>query len=517
MTPRGAMAILWRLTVGGAAIGRSLAKMFRAAAWFLILLMAMACGGEPDEPAARGGESAQPAARAATPHPTATATAVPTAAATVTPAPTATPTVTPTPTFAPSAFILPTVAPARAPTVGTPVSVERRLDRIAYRTEAIRGLRARGDIERRLVSSDEMRAVLAADLAEDADEVARAQRLYALLGIIPPHMDLGEALAGAFGDVALGAFDWDANTIYVTANDGERLTPQNELTAAHEFTHALQQTHFDIAGLRDALAGNSDRAAALRALAEGDATLTDDLYYFNVFDESQQDAADAESAAADMSAFIAAPTFIRRTVAFPYVEGRRFAVILFLRNDDFSAVDAAYSALPSSTEQIIHPEKYGLEEPIEVEIAGLADALGAGWTELERDVMGELFFRSMLESQIGTAQMAGEAAAGWGGDGYALLAGPDSATALASESVWDTVEDTVDMGIALRSYFLLATGATRWLDISESGAASETFLLKSDGGTAAELRVDAAAKRIRLIVASSEDALLAAAEALGAD
>ena len=489
--------------------------MFRAAARFLILplvvLAAAACGQD---------SAAQPtaAARAATPTvaaaaATVAATEVPSPAPAPTAAPTAVPTVAPTPTFAPAASILPTVAPALV--VGTPVSVERRLDRIEYRTEAIRGLDGRGDAERRLVDSDEMRAILAADFAEDADEIALAQRLYALLGLIPSDMDLARALVDVFGDVALGMFHTDTNTLYVVADTGA-LTAQNVLTAAHEFAHALQQAHFDIGGLQDALEGNSDRAAALRALAEGDASLTDYLYYLKVYDASQQEEADEENASADMSAYLEAPTFIRRIVAFPYIEGRRFAIILYLQNDDFSAVNAAYSALPSSTEQIIHPEKYGVDEPVEVEIGGLADALGAGWSELERDVMGELFFRSMLESQVGTARMASEAAAGWGGDGYALLAGPDSATALASVSVWDTVEDTVDMGIALRTYLSLATGEMQWRDVSASGDAVATLILESDGGTAAELRVDSAAKRIRLIAASSADAMNAAAAAMNA-
>ena len=488
--------------------------MFRAAARFLILPLVLLAAAACEQDSA-----AQPttAARVATPTVAATttvaATAVPSPTPAPAPAPTAVPTVAPTPTFAPAASILPTVAPILA--VGTPVSVERRLDRIEYRTEAIRGLDGRGDAERRLVGADEMRAILAADFAEDADEIALAQRLYALLGLIPPDMDLARALVDVFGDVALGLFHTDTNTLYVVADTGA-LTAQNALTAAHEFAHALQQAHFDIGGLQDALEGNSDRAAALRALVEGDASLTDYLYYLKVYDASQREEADAENESADMSAYLEAPTFIRRIVAFPYIEGRRFAIILYLQNDDFSAVNAAYSALPSSTEQIIHPEKYGVDEPIEVEIGGLADALGAGWSELERDVMGELFFRSMLESQVGTARMASEAAAGWGGDGYALLAGPDSATALASVSVWDTVEDAVDMGIALRTYLSLATGEMQWRDVSASGDAVATLILESDGGTAAELRVDSAAKRIRLIAASSADAMNAAAAAMNA-
>lgn len=482
--------------------------MFRAAMWFLILLAAAGCGRETAEPTTAAAPAAIPTA-AATASATPSPTPVPPPTAIPSPAP------TPTPAFAPSASILPTVAPAPVAADRTPVSVERKLDRIELRTETIRGLRASGETGRELAGADEVRAILAADLAEDADGIALAGRLYALLGIIGRGDDLRGALAAAHGDITPGLFRADADTLHVAAGEGGRLTPRSEMAAAHGFVHALQQAHFDIEGLRRSLAGDSDRLAALMALAEGDATLAEELYYLNVFDESQQDAADAESGGASMSAFFAAPTFIRRTIAFPYVEGRRFAVILFFENNDFSAVNAAYSALPSSTEQIIHPEKYGLDEPVEVALGDLAGALGEGWAELDRDVMGELFFRSMLEGQTGTVRSAGEAAAGWGGDRYALLESPDGAFALASASVWDTAEDAVDMGIALRNYFSLSTGAILWKDVSPSGAATTTLLLEADGGTVAELRVDPAARRIRLIAAESAGAAAAVSAAMG--
>ena len=381
----------------------------------------------------------------------------------------------------------------------------------------MRGLKLAGEPERELVSADEMREILAARLAEDSDEIALAQRLYALLGIIPPDADLGDILAGAFGDLTVGMYDPDSDTMRVVSEDADALTPQGELTAAHEFTHALQYARLGLESLLDDAEGDSDRAAALMALVDGDALLTEYLYYLNVFDDSQREAADLENADADLSAFFDAPVFIRRAIAFPYVEGRRFATILFLETNDFSAVDAAYSDPPASTEQIIHPEKYGVDYPREVSVSISDEALEDGWAVLERGVMGELFFRSMLEGEVGSAASADEAAAGWGGDAYALLESPDMGDALASASVWDSLEDVADMSIALRNYLMLASGASGWDDVSESDGAMETYRLAPDGAIAAELLVDPSARRIRLIAAESAEALEAVSNAVSDD
>ena len=234
------------------------------AAIFLILLIAAGCGRQSPGPtpiARADALSPSPAAYtpapSATPAPTLTPTPAPTPSPTATPTPA--PSATPSPTPAPS-HILPTVFPSETAAARTPVGIERKLDRIGYRTETIRGLKFAGESERELVSADEMREILAARLAEDADEIALAQRLYALLGVIPPDADLGEILAGAFGDLTVGMYDPVSDTMRVISEDAAALTPQGELTAAHEFTHALQYAHLGLEALRDGVEGDSDRA-----------------------------------------------------------------------------------------------------------------------------------------------------------------------------------------------------------------------------------------------------------------
>ncbi|MCH8151638.1 MAG: hypothetical protein IH830_04620 [Planctomycetes bacterium] len=69
-------------------------------------------------------------------------------------------------------------------------------------------------------------------------------------------------------------------------------------------------------------------------------------------------------------------------------------------------------------------------------VPGLSNALGDGWSEYRRDVMGEFLLRTWLEA-LGVAPAADVAAAGWGGDRVVLLDGPDASRALGARIVWD--------------------------------------------------------------------------------
>ena len=424
------------------------------AALIAIVLFACARAGEPPTPTP-----------SPTPTATATATATPaapaaTATPTATPTPVPAPTVTPTPTFAPQTVILPAAAPDLAtatPVPDFPEDLERALDAIELQTAAIRGLSHTAPVERRLVSADELRGIIEGELAEEADELELDGHLYALLGIIEPGVSLGDLLLDVYAGIVVGLYDPDEEVLVVLA-DSDAFGPAEELTVAHEVTHSLQQMHYDIAGMRDAMEGNADREAALTALIEGDASITETLYEFSAFNEKQSRQAEEAYADVDNSAYLEAPAFIQQTLAFPYTYGRNFAIDLYLRNNDLSGVDAAYADPPASTEQIIHPELYGADvdgaAPAAVELPDVAAALGEGWAGVDRDVMGELFFRAMLAGGPMAASPSA-ASAGWGGDAYALLRGPDSRHALASLSVWDTPEDAAEFGDAIRAYLSL--------------------------------------------------------------
>src|SRR5262249_22491579 len=95
---------------------------------------------------------------------------------------------------------------------------------------------------------------------------------------------------------------------------------------------------------------------------------------------------------------------------------------------------------PTSTAQIIHPKKYlNNVQPIDVQFPDLAAALGAGWQQLEKDVLGEIDHRILIQ-QFLNRDIADRAADGWAGDAYALLGNGDQVAVVVS-SRWDTAAD----------------------------------------------------------------------------
>ena len=399
-----------------------------------------------------------------TPTPPPTATPVPTP----TPEPTVSPTPAPTPTFAPMPIILPTPsAPLKAMTLEEwlDFDLEDRLDAIALKTSVVRELSAVGPIERRFITQDEARQLYLEDLEEESEQIAIDERLYTRLGIIESGVDLKELQASVIADIVLGMYDSEENLIYVVS-DEEDFGLTDELTAAHEYVHALQQLHFDYRSIREdieSMGGNSDKMAALRGLIEGDATLSDFIYEWRVFDDDHKEALEAEREAdtSDMSAYWNAPAFIRQNIVYPYVDGPQFAYSLYIQTQDFTAVNAAFERLPESTEQIIHPEKYAASEPpLPIHMPDLAGALGSGWTEVERDVMGELFIRSLLSDRL-EQETYTAAAAGWGGDSFLLLEAPNGSDVFVSVVWWDTENDAAEFAEAMVSHWESVTGEQR--------------------------------------------------------
>jgi hypothetical protein len=107
---------------------------------------------------------------------------------------------------------------------------------------------------------------------------------------------------------------------------------------------------------------------------------------------------------------------LRESLIFPYDTGLAFVQELYIQGE-WEAVNAAYSTLPelpASSEQVITPDDYTRDLPMDVSIP---DVTVPGY-ELERtSVWGEQGFRILL-NQGPTATGVATAADGWGGDSY---------------------------------------------------------------------------------------------------
>ena len=236
------------------------------------------------------------------------------------------------------------------------------------------------------------------------------------------------------------------------------------MTYAHEYTHVLQDQNFDIAkGLNyndDACEKDSERCAAIQALLEGDASLSEITWFQN--DANTQEQKQIIDFYNSMTSTVypvydSAPAFLKDDFVFPYNQGLTFVQAIYDQGG-WPAVDAIYKNPPVSTEQILHSELYPSDTPIPVELPDLATALGDGWREVSHNQMGEWYtYLILARAADANARLddttAQNAAAGWGGDEYKLLHNDaTNSTAFMMKSIWDTPKDAEEFATAFQQY-----------------------------------------------------------------
>jgi hypothetical protein len=318
----------------------------------------------------------------------------------------------------------------------------------------LRGLPLLSPITPVVLSRDALRDRLATEAAaETTPEEARADVLeLSAFDFLEPDYDLYAAQLQLQSDGILGFYDPETAE-FVVVSDGALLDAPTLYTHAHEFVHALQDQHYDLEALTDE-ALDSEAQAAVRALAEGEASLVQYLYLAerDYFTPDEVDAIVNDSAQTDDSFLDEYPPVLINNLAFPYVSGSRFVGELY-RAGGFAAIDAAWANPPQSTEHILHPERYRAgDAPQLVALAPLTDTLGVGWQEIENNVMGEFFLREYLDQQL-PATTAARAALGWGGDRYAVYWNEATGgLVMALRAVWDTPADAAEFAAAYADY-----------------------------------------------------------------
>jgi len=254
---------------------------------------------------------------------------------------------------------------------------------------------------------------------------------------------------------------YDNETKEMVIVQGKGFQGPERLTYAHEYVHALQDQNYDIrAGLSysdEACEDDSERCAAVQALLEGDATLSE-LNWFREHGTSQDQSEilefynNYESPVLD-----AAPMFLAEDFIFPYEEGLNFVEYLY-DHGGWGAVDQAYEHLPVSTEQILHPEKYPDDRPLNVAFPELSELIGTDWIEYDRGVMGEWYTYLILalgseEASRQKEKVAARAADGWGGDAYAVYYHPSNqSTIMVLNTLWDSPDEATEFFKTFKDY-----------------------------------------------------------------
>ena len=397
----------------------------------VVALVVAACG------------SSNPTTAPATTGPTPPATAAPTEAPATAP-PTAAPSSSPIASVCDESVTGGPAATAGANDPNAAVYAE-----VEGQVQDLRGIAATAPVARGVFDTPSLCAYLREGFRKDNPEelVKGTETLYKELGLMPQDDSLEQLYLELLTSQVAGLYDDETKQMYVVSKDGA-IGPVEEITYAHEFTHALQDQRFNLRKVVGEDTDQSDRTMARAAVVEGDATLLMSLWAQRFLTPAELVKVAGSTDPASEAILAKMPAILKDPLLFPYTSGIQLALGAFT-NGGFEAVDGLFANPPDSTEQVLHPEKFATrEKPVEVALpTDLASRLGDGWKVSLEDTLGEVLLEVVLRD--GGASATNDAAAGWGGDRIALVEGPGGAKAVVMDTAWDTAEDAAEFEAAL--------------------------------------------------------------------
>jgi len=301
----------------------------------------------------------------------------------------------------------------------------------------LRGLTPLSQVPRTFMNHDQLRAYFTDMLAREwpPEEEQRQTAILRALDMSSGNTNLRQSEIDGMVKGILGFYDQQTKQL-VVVTDRAQMGVRDRVTYAHEFTHSLQDQYYNLTALFDRAKGNADYDMALRALVEGDATLTMGIYArknLTAMDIANYRLEEFQSIDLSGLTFGDGGPLVESATYFPYRDGTDFVATLY-QEGGWKAVNDAFAHPPRSSEQILHPERYYAGDmPVDVDLPDLR--LG-GWHMVAEDTLGELYLRIYLERYL-SIDDAAAACSDWGGDRYQVLGDDQGHLALALQTVWD--------------------------------------------------------------------------------
>jgi hypothetical protein len=311
----------------------------------------------------------------------------------------------------------------------------------------------------------------------EEDELERARVVYTALGLLSPDLDVRALLLRLLGEQVVGYYDADAKHLVVrddimrgfAAKPAGAATSDTEapdeladarIVLLHELVHALQDQRL---GLSTHIheERDTDASNAFHALVEGDATLAMIGYALEREQIPLQRLTSNGNRVRMFSDVVLrsplagselqqAPAIVRVPLLSSYVDGLAFCATLH-GHGGFDRVDRAHTAPPSTTEQILHPERFtgptGPDQPTAIRLPTLRELDQAGYQVVREDTLGELEM-SVYFSQANDPEQTKQAAEGWDGDRIRVYRAPHQPALVLWVSVWDSERDAQEAQVA---------------------------------------------------------------------
>jgi hypothetical protein len=252
------------------------------------------------------------------------------------------------------------------------------------------------------------------------DKLVAMEKSYAKLGLLPPDLSLEKLLIELYTEQVAGFYDPDSKKLVLIKGFDPVL---QQAIMIHELAHALQDQHFDLEQLVNPKINNDDLLLAHQAVIEGQATAVMIEVFSGQSIDQFPDLAPLLNMSLDMpmfagSALVKAPEYIKKHLIFPYSGGTSFIQQYYATHKGYNS-HQLFSKIPTSTEQLIHMDKYfdTIDVPVSITISGLNSVLKPTWRSLYSDVIGELDLFILLNSYL-SEEEAQKASEGWDGSRF---------------------------------------------------------------------------------------------------
>jgi len=361
---------------------------------------------------------------------------------------------------------------------------ERRhvVARTMARVEKIRGLEFESRVPVEVISRAEYRQQRG-DSASDPDSEFNRwnDQVWEAIFIVDEDASVSETLDSVFGSSVQGYYSPSKDEIVLVSNSE---TPTvDRTTLSHELVHALQDQQFGLGTNPE----TQDGQLAEDGLIEGDANFVENEYERRCGSQwSCLDRPDRGGGGGG-GPFNAG---LFTTVFAPYAEGPDFVGELKDRGG-WEAVNEAYDRYPSSTEQVIHPERYPDDRPVRIT---LDDRSSAEWKRFdvdpEYDTVGEASIYAMFwaNDQLGDHSQYDYAhpySTGWDGDRVVPYEN-DGEYGYVWRSEWDSADEAREFVTAyrdlLRSHDAESQGEGVFV-VPESDPYADAFRVQRSGAT----------------------------------
>ena len=312
---------------------------------------------------------------------------------------------------------------------------EAIVSRQMARIEHLRDLEFEDPVEVRVISRDEFQRNRRG--GTDETHARWNDQVWEALFLVGEDTSVEDAFNDTLGSTVLGYYRGGTDEIVVVSDSEHPVIDRS--TLAHELVHALQDQQFGLGDVPD----TQDRQLARNGVVEGEANLIEARYEQRC--ETEWDCVETPvrsggGGGGDVN------RGVLLLVLSPYMSGPDF-VASVQRRGGWAAVDDLHREFPASMEQVIYPEKYPDETPVDVTVP---DQSSGDWERFDHDPVADtvgqasihvMFFQNGVRSEsVSRYSFEHPAAEGWAGDSLVPYRSGDR-YGYVWETAWDSEQD----------------------------------------------------------------------------